>query len=74
MEECYKKSIHLLIETLKEQGKVTPLEQDILDTYYELNKKPFQRDSAIQRIQVNSVNHPDLFIVIATRPTTVLKP
>ena len=59
---------------LKQNGLLTPLEQDILDTYNELSKKPFDRNSAIRQSQKNNVNHPDIFVEISAKPTTVLKP
>lgn len=63
-----------LIEMLKQKQLITPLEQDILDTYHELNKQPFKRDSAIRQIQKNNINHPDIFVEISTNPMTVFKP
>ena len=41
-------AINVLVEMLKEKNIITPLEQDILDTYYEVSKNPFDRDSAIR--------------------------
>ena len=67
-------STNLILDLLKQKGVLTPLEQDILDTYHELNKQPFERDSAIWQSQKNNINHPDIFEEIATEPTTVLKP
>ena len=67
-------AVSALIEILKEKRKITPLEHDILDTYYELSKNPFDRDSAIKKITENNINHPDIFIAISTSPTMVLKP
>ena len=64
----------LVIELLKQRGAITPLEQDILDTYHELGKNPFDRDSAISQVQKNNINHPDIFIAISTSPATVRKP
>lgn len=64
----------LVLELLKQRGAITPLEQDILDTYHELSKKLFDRESAIRQVKKNNVNHPDIFIAISTSPTTVLKP
>ena len=64
----------LVIELLKQRGAITPLEHDILDTYHELSKKPFDRGSAISQVQKNNINHLDIFIAIATSPTTILKP
>lgn len=67
-------AVSVLIEILRERDVISPLEQDILDTYRELNKKPFERESAIKKITENNINHPDIFITISTSPTTVLKP
>lgn len=67
-------SVNLILETLKQKQFITPLEQDILDTYHELDKKPFERDSAIRQSQKNNINHPDIFEKMSTKPTTVLKP
>lgn len=64
----------LVLELLKQRGTITPLEQDVLDTYHELSKKPIDRGSAILQVQKNNINHPDIFIAISTSPTTVLKP
>ena len=67
-------SVNLILETLKQKQFITPLEQDILDTYHELDKKPFERDSAIRQSQKNNINHPDIFEEMSTKPTAVLKP
>ena len=64
----------LITELLKQNRLLTPLEQDILDTYNELSKKPFDRNSAIRQSQKNNVNHPDIFVEISAKPATVLKP
>lgn len=64
----------LIIEMLKQKQIITPLEQDILDTYHELNEKPFERDSAIRQSQKNNINHPDIFVEMSAKPTTVFKP
>ena len=67
-------SINLILELLKQKGVFTPLEQDILDTYHELDKKPFERDSAIRQSQKNNINHSDIFDKMSMKPTIVLKP
>lgn len=64
----------LVLELLKQRGTITPLEQDILDTYHELSKNPFDRDSAIRQVQKNNINNPDILISISASPTTVYKP
>lgn len=67
-------AVSVLIEILKERDVIIPLERDILDTYHELNKTPFNRDSAIKKITENNANHPDVFRAISMSPTTVFKP
>lgn len=67
-------AVSVLIEVLKEKDVITPLEQDILDTYNELNKKSFDREAVIRQCKKNNINHPDIFIAISTSPTTVFKP
>lgn len=67
-------AVSALIEVLKEKDVITPLEQDILDTYNELNKKPFDREAVIRQCKKNNINHPDIFIAISMSPTTVFKP
>ena len=67
-------SVNLILETLRQKQFITPLEQDILDTCHELDKKPFERDSAIRQSQKNNINHPDIFDKMSTKPTIVLKP
>lgn len=64
----------LIVEMLKQKQVLSTLEQDILDTYDELSKRPFERDSAIRQSQKNNINHPDIFVEISTNPTTILKP
>ena len=67
-------SISLIIEMLKQKQVISPLEQDILDTYHEVGKHPFDRDSAIRQAQKNNLNHPDIFATISMSPNTVFKP
>lgn len=67
-------TISVLIEILKEKDVITPLEQDILDTYDKLNKKPFDREAMIQQCRKNNNDHPDIFIAISMSPTTAFKP
>lgn len=67
-------AVSMLIELLKEREVITSLEKDILDTYNELNKKPFDREAMIQQCQKNNINHPDIFIAISASPTIVFKP
>lgn len=63
----------LLIEMLKQKQFITPLEQDILDTWDELQKCPFDMDSANRQIVSNDINHPQIAVAITALPTTVKK-
>ena len=42
--------VSILIEFLKSQRMITPLEKDILDTWNEYQKNPFDMDSANRQI------------------------
>lgn len=64
----------LIIEMLKQKQVLTPLEQDILDTWNELQKHPFSMSSANRQIVSNDINHPQIADAVAALPTTVQKP
>lgn len=51
----------LLIEWLHQKKSITSLEKDILDTWNELQKSPFDRCSAQRQIMQNNVKHPEIF-------------
>lgn len=65
--------INFLIEILKQKQFITPLEQDILDTWGELQKHPFDMDSANRQIISNDINYPQIAAVVTALPTTVQK-
>ena len=64
----------LLIEYLRQKERITPLEKDILDTYNEIQKIPFDRNSAQTQILQNNENYPEILAAITALPTTVLRP
>ena len=64
----------LMIEMLTQKQVLTPLEQDILDTWNELQKRPFSMSSANRQIVSNDINHPQIAVAVAALPTTVQKP
>lgn len=66
--------VSILIEFLKSQRMITPLEKDILDTWNEYQKNPFDMDSANRQIVSNNINHMDVFVKVNALPTTVSKP
>ena len=66
--------ISILINELSAKKEITPLEKDILDTWNELNKNPFDEKTAKKQVDSNDINHPDIFLAIAEMPTTVQMP
>ena len=66
--------VSILIDFLKSQRIITPLEKDILDTWNEYQKNPFDMDSANRQIVSNNISHPDIFAKVTALPTTVSKP
>ena len=64
----------IMIEMLKQKKYITPLEKDILDTWNELQKYPFDMDSAEHQIISNVINHPKVAAMVTAMPTTVPKP
>ncbi len=64
----------LLIDALRAKQYVTPLEKDILDTWNELQKYPFDMNSAEQQVLSNDINHPKIAAMVTAMPSTVQKP
>lgn len=63
----------ILIDALRVKQYITPLEKDILDTWNELLKMPFDMTSAEYQIISNDNNHPKIAAAINAMPTTVPK-
>ena len=66
--------IKVLIEYLKQKQLITELEKDILDSWYELQKQPFDRQEIEKKIMENNVKYPEIFAEISTTPGIVTKP
>lgn len=64
----------LLIDALRAKQYITPLEKDILDTWNELQKAPFDMGSAERQVISNDINHPKIAAAVTAMPTTVQKP
>ena len=64
----------LLIAYLRQKQYITDLEKDILDTWNELQKSPFDRSSAQLQIMQNNAKHPEILAAIKALPTTVIRP
>ncbi len=67
------KEISALIKILRCAHEITALQEDILDTFDELQKNPFDQESAQKQILSNNINHPDIFIAISAMPGVVNK-
>lgn len=64
----------ILIAALKVKPYLTDLEKDILDTWNEIQKKPFDRVSAQRQVIQNNVKYPDIFAAISACPTVNIRP
>lgn len=63
-----------LINFLRHKRIITNLEKDFLDTANELNKNPFDKESAEKQVILNYINYPDIFAMVSSFATTVQKP
>ncbi len=66
--------ISVLIDVLRAKHCITPLEKDILNTYDELQKMPFDMNSAERQVVSNDIKHPKIAAAVTAMPTTVPKP
>ena len=64
----------LITEPLKQNRFITPVEQDILDIWNELQKHPLDMSSANQKIVSNNLKYPDIYAKVSVLPSTVQKP
>ena len=64
----------LLIAYLRQKQYITDLEKDILDTWNELQKNPFDRSAAQKQVIQNNAKHPEIFVAIAALPATETRP
>ena len=62
------------IEYLKQKQYLTDLEKDILDTWNELQKNPFDRSAAQKQVIQNNAKHPEIFVAITALPATETRP
>lgn len=65
---------NILITFLQEKQYLTDLEKDILDTWNELQKNPFDRSAAQKQVVQNNAKHPEIFVAIAALPATETRP
>ena len=60
-----------LIDFLRLKHEITSLEKDILDTWNELQKNPFDMDSANKQILSNKISHLDIAVKVNALRTTI---
>ena len=65
---------NFLLEYLRQKQYLTDLEKDILDTWNELQKNPFDRSAAQKQVIQNNAKHPEIFVAIAALPATETRP
>ena len=65
---------NILITFLQEKQYLTDLEKDILDTWNELQKNPFDRSAAQKQVIQNNAKHPEIFVALAALPATETRP
>lgn len=66
--------VRALVSELAIKDKRTSLEKDIIDTWNELYKQPFDEKSAQEQVDSNDITHPDICLAIAAMPTTTRVP
>ena len=64
----------LLIAYLRQKQYIADLEKDILDTWNELQKTPFDYRSAQMQVMKHDAKYPTVSTEIPALPTTVPKP
>lgn len=68
------KALESIVEYLKQKNQLSPLESDFIETWNALVSQPFDADAAKQKIVSNNAKYPEIFIIIAGMPDTVIKP
>ena len=65
---------NILITFLQEKQYLTDLEKDILDTWNELQKNPFDRSAAQRQVLQNDAKYPEIFFVLVPSVRNSYKP
>ena len=66
--------VDMILEYLKEKGKLSPLEKDILEISQLYTERPVDRTEAIRKILEADSSYPDAAAIIRTAPGTRLVP
>lgn len=68
------RTIDIAIEALKTKKHITDIESDILKTWEDYKRNPFDREKAQSRIISNNIKYPDILVAIEMMPNIVKKP
>lgn len=65
--------ISAYINVLRCTNNITPLQKDILDTWDELHKRPFDTKTAREQVASNNANYPDIIVALKVMPGIITK-
>ena len=66
--------MEMIVAYLKQKNQLSPLESDFIETWNALVSRPFDADTAKQKIVSNDAKYPEIRAVITAMPTTIVKP
>lgn len=73
MDNKTRRQFAYFVDILRSQNCISDLDKDILDTWNELSKNPFDMDSARMQELHNRAVYPDIYAAVLSNPTTVVK-
>lgn len=65
--------ISVFVSVLRAQSHLNDLEKDIIDTWNELNRTPFDLESAKSQELHNRTTYPDVQLAVLGMPSTAVK-
>ena len=68
------KTIDVILSYLSQKAVLSDLEKDLLSTINKYIENPFDRKSAVNKIQENNMHYPDVFLSVSSSPDIVVKP
>ena len=68
------RALEPIVEYLKQQNQLSPMESDFIETWNTLVSQPFDADSARQKITSNNLKYPDIYTTIMAMPAYAKRP
>lgn len=68
------KVLEPIVEFLKQQNQLSPLESDFIETWNALVSQTFDADAARQKITSNNLKYPDIYTAIMAMPAYAKRP